>query len=54
MSACKRAGKSGVSAILNPNGESAFSIADITAGETGITPASPAPLTPRGFIGEGD
>src|SRR5699024_5566665 len=32
---------------------SASSMADASAAETGITPASPAPLSPNGFIVEG-
>ena len=44
----------GICAIRTPNGDSASSIAEITAAAAGMTPTSPTPLTPSGLCGDGD
>ncbi len=43
----------GVCAIRTLNGESASSIAEITAAAVGMVLTSPAPLAPSGLSGEG-
>jgi hypothetical protein len=43
-------GLSGIASIRKP---SASSTAEAITADTGITPASPAPLMPNGFSGEG-
>jgi hypothetical protein len=40
--------------MRTPKGSSAFSTAEITAAAQGMTPASPAPFTPKGFNGDGE
>ena len=46
----RRFGLIGMASIRNPT---ASSTADANTAETGMTPASPAPLMPNGFSGEG-
>src|ERR1700675_4859725 len=53
MRSLMRAGLSGMRVTRTPKGRSASSTAPATAAVTGIVPASPAPLTPRGLIGLG-
>src|SRR6185437_3782348 len=48
-----RCGGSGVWVMRTPNGDSASSIAPITAAAAGIVPTSPAPLAPSGLSGDG-
>src|SRR5262249_31285646 len=48
-----RSGVSGISRTRTPNGPSASSTASATSAGTGIAPASPTPLTPSGFRGDG-
>src|SRR5438045_7631009 len=43
----------GISRCRTPNGASASTIAPTTAGVAPIVPASPTPLTPSGFTGDG-
>src|SRR5262249_26320905 len=43
----------GISMFVTPNGASASTTAFTTAGVEPIVPASPTPLTPRGFTGDG-
>src|SRR5438067_813354 len=50
---CKEAGESGMFRITMPCPR-ASSTAEAVTAATGITPASPAPLMPRGFSGERD
>ena len=48
------AGVIGARLMRTPNGSSAFSTAEITAGAADMTPHSPTPLTPMGLRGVGD
>ena len=48
-----RAGVTGYSSIRTPNGDSAFSIAEMIAPAAGTQPDLPTPLTPSGLSGEG-
>ena len=53
MSSMIRTGAIGAWSIHTPNGPRAFSTAETTAPATGMTPASPAPLTPSGLSVDG-
>src|SRR2546428_2519127 len=46
-------GRTGISTCFTPYGDSASTIAFTIAGVAPIVPASPTPLTPSGFTGEG-
>src|ERR1700754_528037 len=46
-------GFTGMSRCFTPNGASASTIAPTIAGVAPIVPASPTPLTPNGFTGDG-
>jgi len=48
-----RSGSSGISRTRTPSGASASSIASATSAGTGIAPASPTPLIPSAFSGDG-
>src|SRR5919206_3627225 len=48
-----RIGDSGMSMYVTPSGRSASMTAFTTAGVAAIVPASPTPLTPREFVGDG-
>ena len=54
ISSTSSCGVTGICAMRTSNGDSASSIAEITAAAAGMTPTSPTPLTPSGLCGDGD
>src|SRR2546423_6458705 len=52
-SSYNRQGCNGISRTRIPNGKRALSMAEAKRAGTGMTPASPAPFTPKGLSGEG-
>ena len=53
ISSRRRDGRSGSDLISTPSGASASATALATAPPAATMPSSPAPLTPRGLVGEG-
>src|SRR6516162_9739742 len=53
MASHTRWGEAGMATSVTPRCERASTIAFMTAGVAAIVPASPIPLTPRGFVGLG-